>query len=481
MSKDPMDPKTKRDLDTGEVIEGETFEHLHDTPLRTRRDFLSAGLIQMTATITLPSVATLLARSGVARAQEIVCPKGGNTALVPFITVNLAGGAGLSANFVPHDEGAQPLESYSKIGLGTAPAIMTAFANNAPFAANGTSQFIVGVTNVAEITTMLNTAFVGAPVRTRDDSAENKLNLEGMVAKAGRAGSILPHLGSNRNSFAFVPPPNPLNVQRFNSIQEALAIGGRLGEKLDQNQQAKLFKAIETMTANQTRGIASKTGGKEMSQLLNCATKDNSALVGTPDPGVDPAADPAFLAIWGDPEVRSADYARAAIVYNVVKGNAAAGTINLGGYDYHNGTRTTGDARDLQAGTLVGMILQSFAAMGTKGFVAVTTDGAVTGPNSGSAGGPWTSDRGSAGMAYMMAYNPVGAPSTMGFQMGHYLPGRNQQAVDQSFVTSGTAEMAAAGIFANYLSFSGQLGLLEAVLPRVFTSEDLDKILKIAA
>ena len=479
MSKDPKDPRTKRDLDTGEIIQEETFENLHEAPLRTRRDFLSAGLIQMTASITLPSVATMLARSGVARAQEIVCPKGGNTALVPFITINLAGGAGLSANFVPHDEGEQPLQSYSKIGLGTTPPIMTAFANNAPFAANGISQFIVGVTDNAALTTVLNTAFVAAPVRTRDDSSENKLNLEGMVAKAGRAGSILPHLGSNRNAFAFVPPPNPLGVRRFNAIQEALAIGGRLGERLDTSQQAKLFKAIETMTADQTRGLASKTGGAEMAQLLNCAAKDNSALVGTPDPGVDPAADPAYLAVWGNPNMNSDEYARAAIVYNVIKGNAAAGTINLGGYDYHNGTRTTGDTRDNNAGTLVGMILQSFAVMGTKGFVAVTTDGAVTGPNSGSAGGVWTSDRGSAGMAYMLAYDPLTPPSTRGFQMGHYLPGRNQQAVDQSFVTSGTAEMAAAGIFANYLNFSGQLGLLDAVLPRVFTTEDLDKLLKI--
>ncbi len=481
MSKDPKDPNTKKDLDTGEIIQEETFENLHRTPLRTRRDFLSAGLIQMTATMTLPSVAAMLARSGIARAQEIVCPKGGNSSLVPFITVNLAGGAGLSANFVPHDEGGQPLQSYSKLGLGTAPPILATFANNAPFAANGISQFIVGVTDNADITTVLNTAFIAAPVRTRDDSAENKLNLEGMVAKAGRAGSILPHLGNNRNSFAFVPPPNPLNVQRFNSIQEALAIGGRLGEKLNQNQQAKLFKAIEAMTADQTRSIASKTGGAEMSQLLNCATKDNSSLVGTADPGVDPATNPAFLNVWGNPQMNSAEYARAAIVYNVIRGNAAAGTINMGGYDYHNGTRTTGDGRDNQAGTLVGRILQSFAVLGTKGFVAVTTDGAVTGPNSGSAGGPWTSDRGSAGMAYMLAYNPVAPPSTMGFQMGHYLGGRNQQAVDQSFVTSGTAEMAAAGIFANYLNFSGQLGLLNAVLPRVFTTEDLDKILKIAA
>lgn len=473
----------KRDLLTGEEITKETFENLHDKPLVTRRDFLAAGLIQMTATLTLPSLATFLARSGVARAQEIVCPKGGNTALVPFITVNLSGGAGLSSNFVPHDQGLQPLESYNKMGLGSTSTlpITRAFANQAPFAGNGISQFFVGMTTAALPATISNAAFVAAAVRTRDDSDENKLNLEGMVAKAGRAGSILPHLGRNRNQFAYVPPPNPLSVTRFNSIQEALAIGGRLGERLTQAQQAKLFKAIETLTDQQTRGIASKSGGMELSSLVNCAAKDNSRLLNTPDPGVDPSTNTAFMTVWGNPAMNSMDFTNAAIVYNVIRGNAAAGTINLGGYDYHNGTRTTGDTRDNEAGTLVGRILQSFAAMGTKGFVVVTTDGSVTGPMSNSPTSPWTSDRGTAGMAYMIAYDPAKPVSASGFQMGHYLGKESQQAVDASFITAGTPEMAAAGIFANYLSFSGQISLLDATLPRAFSASELDLVLKIFA
>jgi len=474
----------KKDLLTGEYIKDETFELIHEKPLRTRREFMAAGLIQMTATVTLPSIATLLARSGNARAQEIVCPKGGNPSLVPFITVNLSGGAGLASNFVPHDQGNQPLSTYSRLGLGATSAlpIEYGFSNSAPFAGNGISQFYAGLTAVAQMATMQNSAFVAAPVRTRDDSDENKLNLEGMVAKAGRAGTILPHLGANRNEAAFINPPNPLNVRRFNNIEEALAIGGRLGNQLNKNQQATLFKTIESLTKNQTRGIASRSGGAELQKLVNCATKDNSDLVGTDDPGVNPINDANYLNVWGldaGSDTGSGEFTQASIVYNVLKGNAAAGTINLGGYDYHNGTRTSGDQRDNNAGTLVGRILESFAAMGTKGFIAVTTDGSVTGPMSEMAGSPWTSDRGSAGMAYMLAYDPSGAPQSSGFQMGHFLGGKSQQAVDQSFLTSGTPEMASAGIFANYLSFSGQISLLDAVLPRVFSASDLDKILKV--
>ncbi|NQZ02272.1 MAG: hypothetical protein HRT45_16565 [Bdellovibrionales bacterium] len=477
-----VDPKIKRDLLTGEIIEGETFEHLH--PCKTRRDFLAAGLIKMTASVTLPSIATMLANQGYARAQEIVCPKGQNTTLPPFITVNLAGGAGLSANFVPHDQGGQPLSTYTRMGLGTTSTlpITYGFSNSAPFAGNGISQFFVGVTNETSVTTLQQAAFVAAPVKTRDDSSENKLNLEGMVAAAGRAGTILPHLGNNRNLDAFVPAPNPLNVIRFSSIEGALAIGGRLGSRLDKTQQASLFKAIEDLTMSQARGLASKSGGAELQKLVACSSQGNADLVGSNDPGVNPSSDTAFMNVWGmqnNMDMNSSAFTQAAIVYNVLKGNAAAGTINLGGYDYHNGTRSRGDEKDLEAGTVVGRILESFAVMGVKGFVVVTTDGGVTGPMSNSAGSPWTSDRGSAGMAYMIGYTPDGQPQASGFSMGHFLGGRSQQAVDQSFVTSGTAEMAAAGIFANYLSFSGQIQLLDAVLPRTFSTEDLDNILKL--
>jgi hypothetical protein len=274
------DTKIKRDLLTGEIIKGPTFENLH--PCRTRRDFLAAGLIQMTASVTLPSLASLLANHGHARAQEIVCPKGQNSTLPPFITVNLAGGAGLASNFVPHDQGGQPLSTYNRLGLGTTGTlpITYAFANQAPFAGNGISQFYVGVSNEADITTLQQAAFVAAPVRTRDDSSENKLNLEGMVAAAGRAGTILPHLGNNRNQDALIPAPNPLNVSNFSSIQGALAIGGRLGQRLNKAQQANLFKAIEDLTMSQARGLASKSGGAELQKLVACSSKDNSSLVG---------------------------------------------------------------------------------------------------------------------------------------------------------------------------------------------------------
>ena len=42
----------------------------------------------------------------------------------------------------------------------------------------------------------------------------------------------------------------------------------------------------------------------------------------------------------------------------VVEGYAGAGTIEQGGYDYHDGTRATGEDRDFQAGQMMGAVLE---------------------------------------------------------------------------------------------------------------------------
>ncbi len=461
-----------------------TFEHLHEKPLNmmSRRDLLSAGLIQFSAALTLPSIYSLFAGAGLAQAQEIVCAGAAGSSLVPIITVNLAGGAGLAANFVPHDQALQPLQSYNRLGLGAAGSFTMdyEFKNRAPFAAN-ISRFIVGVRAQALPATLANTVFLGVPNRTADDSAANKMVMDGMVAKAGRVGQILPTLGRNRNQAAFVNPPNPIPVRSFANISDAISVKNSLAN-LSKAQQERLFRMTQDLSASQTARLQGLSGGNELRTLIQCANRDNTRLIASTDPGVDPALNANFAAVWGiNANNRNGDnYARAAVVYNVLNGNAPTGNIEMGGYDYHDGSRTSGDQRDENAGVLVGQILQSFAVMGVKAFLVVTTDGSVTGPISETPGGIWTSDRGTAGMAYMMAYDPSGSVNASSFQLGHFLPGRDQQGVDQSFITGGTPELAAAGMFANYLSFSGQLGLIDRVIPRVISAGDLDRVVKIA-
>jgi hypothetical protein len=73
----------------------------------------------------------------------------------------------------------------------------------------------------------------------------------------------------------------------------------------------------------------------------------------------------------------------------------------------------------------------------------------------------------------MLAYNPLLAPTAKSFQLGHYTSG---QAADDTFLIGGSPEMAAGAIFANYMSFNGKSALIENILPRVFSSTDIDLV-----
>jgi hypothetical protein len=76
----------------------------------------------------------------------------------------------------------------------------------------------------------------------------------------------------------------------------------------------------------------------------------------------------------------------------------------------------------------------------------------------------------------MLAIDPLKKPQTNGYQLGQFTAG---QGADDKFLTGGSSEVAAAAMFANYMSFSGQIAQFENVLPRVFTTDQLKTVVKI--
>jgi hypothetical protein len=119
--------------------------------------------------------------------------------------------------------------------------------------------------------------------------------------------------------------------------------------------------------------------------------------------------------------------------------------------------------------------IESFAVMGKKGFLVVCSDGSVASNESEIAGAEWTSDRGTGGSMYMLAYNPDVWPlrpkplNSVTFTDG--------QVADDTFITGGSAEKAAAAIFANYMNFNKKVNQVESIIPRTFSTTELDKIL----
>ena len=89
-----------------------------------------------------------------------------------------------------------------------------------------------------------------------------------------------------------------------------------------------------------------------------------AALDPTQDPLITGGSAPIFTASdFMDNEVAST----ATVMKLVIDGYAGAGTISMGGFDYHDGTRATGEGRNFKAGQMIGAVLEYAAAQGQAG------------------------------------------------------------------------------------------------------------------
>jgi hypothetical protein len=122
----------------------------------------------------------------------------------------------------------------------------------------------------------------------------------------------------------------------------------------------------------------------------------------------------------------------------VVNGDAAAGTIELGGYDYHTGDRATGETRDFAAGQCIGAVLQYAALMQKPVMIYIFSDGSLASDGTidnsvaGRGKGVWTADNSSVSAVYWLIYNPAGkavpaqSNPEMSLQLGFMNPDGSQ-------------------------------------------------------
>lgn len=426
----------------------------------TRREFLGYGLIPFAAHALVPGALGLLTAAD-AEAQAANCASGGSNHPA-FITLNLAGGAALSANYLPLDAGGAPLASYSKMGQGSGANIPARVSEmgNGNFATN--SQFLAGLRERASADARARTAFVAICVQSRDDSGENMFDASGMAFRAGIVGSSIANLGTRRSATGLnqkpstIAPPPPLIVSNMGSLVNSIGYSAALASGMTAAQREKVAKLASSLSGSQARRLASINSAAHVQDLVSCAGIKNVDLVRSGASAVDPLLDSQFGnqigQLYGiNQNTQGENRIFSAMAYNAMKGTA--GTVNLerGGYDYHNGSRTTGDNADNQAGQAVGRILQMAHIMSKPVFIYVTSDGSVVSTDSASAGSNWVSDRGSAGMAYLIMYNPNGRPVTTAPQIGHYNAG---QVADGGSPVGSSPAVAAQAAFANYAKFA---------------------------
>jgi hypothetical protein len=208
------------------------------------------------------------------------------------------------------------------------------------------------------------------------------------------------------------------------------------------------MKRISDVKYPQVQAYIDPVANANAMQVQACAyTKAAYLLNRYPSPAaINPDVDPQIVGpsgIFTTAEYQGSNNFQmtAAVMKLVVNGDAAAGTIQLGGFDYHDGTRATGETRDFDAGTCIGAVLQYAALRGKPIMIYVFSDGSLASSGmidssvAGRGKGVWTADNANVAATYFLVYNPAGKAQPaqtnpeMSLQLGYFNPDGSQNTV----------------------------------------------------
>ena len=161
----------------------------------------------------------------------------------------------------------------------------------------------------------------------------------------------------------------------------------------------------------------------------------------------------------------------ASVAKLVVNGLAGAGTVQFGGYDYHDSSRSTGEVRDERAGREIGIALEYAALRGQPIMLYVFSDGSVASngeiDNSadGRGKGIWKGDNSSTSASLILVYNPNARPviANNNQQIGFYRASGSLETA--ATVISNNVDQLAEAVVLNYMALNNDVGRFTTVLP----------------
>ena len=507
----------------------EPLKHRDHAKPRTRRDFLAQSFVAGAGTVVGGSLFSLFAnpRQAYALSSDIaseisacgISTQGAGK--IPFICFDLAGGASMAgSNVLIGGQGGQmdflSTAGYNKLGLpgdmapGTTEAAPTATSNgdhtdtSLGLAFHSDSAFLRGIQEKAPSAVAsgnINGAVI--PARSDNDTGNNPHNPMYGIAKAGQSmaganGSLVTLVGSRSsdsggNSMApahlIDTAIRPTKVDRptdvtsmvdvgdFGSLSQAEAVA--VMESVYRISDAKLSQ-VDTQLSNNADIL-----GKVRCEYVKSA--DLAERFGDPsqiNPDDRAAANPTIVndsngifteaEFDGDSEFRKT----ASVMKMVIDGFAGAGTIAMGGYDYHDGTRATGELRDLRAGRCMGACLEYAARVGTPLMLYVSSDGSLASSGAidesadGRGKGQWTGDNSSTAASFFLVYNPnrraVLIGSTVDEQAIHQQIGymRADASVETaSSPAANNVNLLVETVILNYMALHGEQNLFSSVVP----------------
>jgi hypothetical protein len=470
----------------------EPLRHADHPRPKTRREFIAQGFMTGGASVLLPSIFSLMANPRIAQAvpplagdiQAAVqsCGINAGSGNIPFICFDLSGGANIAGSNVLVGGPTGQLDflsvaGYSKLGL---PGSMVPNSSAKSFVDaslglryHSDSAQLRGIktrfTNAAAAAKVTGTII---PALSQNDTNTNPHNPMYGIWQFGARGALLDLIGtdssvSGGNSMS---PPGMVNVAAQPSTIDkgadtaGLVNTGQLSQFLPNppnpettttdvtNVLASMKRISDAKYSGVTAYAASIPGATGPNglqaaaiQAQACAyTKAAYLLNQYPSSGsVDPDLDPNIVGssgIFQTAEYQaSSDFQKtAAVMKLVIDGDAAAGTIELGGFDYHTGDRATGETRDFSAGQCIGAVLQYAAIMGRPVMIYIFSDGSLASDGTiddsvaGRGKGVWTADNQNVAATYFLVYDPKAKPTPaqknpeMSLQLGYFNPDGSQ-------------------------------------------------------
>jgi hypothetical protein len=455
--------------------EAEVGKSLHPDAV-TRRQLLGMGIGTATAYLLPLGLTDLLWGR---RAFGADCSSGNGAQWVPFMLFDCVGGASFAGNWVTGKQGGSQdyLSSYDQLGIPTSPQnggkIDTQFG--VPMFQDY-SKIYAGLIATASAEARAGLRMATICNQSQDDSPANLLSPTVMISRAGLKGGYFDtglgttNSASGGNSAGPVEfgPMKPLAVQSSGDVLGALGYGAAL-DRLPVKQKDAMARSIARLSAAQAQRLAGMSFADQLQTLTGCGYQKNIDFA-QPLQGIDPSQDANATAVYGLTAATPAAQTQApAIVYNVLKGNCGPGVLTIAGCDYHDGTQTTGDTKDLEIGQDIGRAVELAHRMNTPLFFAVVTDGGLySDPGTRN----WRGDSGIRGLAVMGYFRPGGPPTQRRTQLGAFTDG---QGVDRSTYVGSDPKRVAFAIFANYLQVNGQLGLFsQQVSTSDFATEQID-------
>jgi len=443
----------------------------HPRP-RTRREFVAQSFMTGAATVIAPTLAGMLAYPRAARAtlasdiQAAVsaCAITTGAGKIPFICFDLAGGGNIAGSnvLVGGPKGQLDFLSvagYSKLGLpGSMVPSPSATGNfiDSSFGLryHSDSAHLRGMKLRASTATMAGTTGTIIPALSQNDTNTNPHNPMYGIYQFGARGGLLNLIGSQSSQSGgnSMSPPTMViaaaQPTKISSSQDSsgLVSTGQLSTLLPNA--SDVTNVLESMKRISDAKYAQVTAYTD--PALNAAALGSNGIqacgytkaayivdrYNSPS-AVNPDVDPHIVGasgIFTTAEYQgNSDFRKtAAVMKLVIDGNAAAGTIEMGGFDYHSGNRMDGEARDLNLGNCIGACLEYASRVGKPVMIYVFSDGSLASNGmidssvGGRGKGVWTADNQNVAATYFLVFNPAGravsaqANPDMSFQIGSF-------------------------------------------------------------